>query len=466
MNLESAALRVILSSFPGPELPGEVAQLLAEGLAGVCLFGSNTTGGVAAVATLTEAIRVAGPLALVAVDEEGGDVSRLHPGQSPVLGAAALGAVDDLDLTRAAGRAVGLDLAAAGIDLDLGPVADVNSQPDNPVIGIRSFGADPQRVAAHVVAWVDGLQSTGTRACLKHFPGHGDTRADSHLELPTVDADLDTLMGRELVPFRASTRAGVAAVMTSHIVVSAVDPTIPATLSVPVTALLRDDLGFEGALVTDALDMAGASAGRGIPEAAVLALLAGSDLLCLGADKDVSLVRAVQTAIVEAVRAGRLPEKRLVEAGERSGRLRRTAEVSEASPEPGAQEAGARRAVRVDGSLPALAGARVVTVATVPNIAVGEVPWGLAPDLVIQPHAKASLPHGVPLVLQVRDAHRHPHITDLLARVERSGVPAVVVEWGWPGERRNALPRICTFGSSEPMRAVVAELLAQQGWTP
>ena len=466
MSLEAAALRVILSSFPGSELPDDIAELLAEGLGGVCLFGSNTTGGVAGVAALTESIRAAGPLALVAVDEEGGDVSRLHPGHSPVLGAAALGAVDDLALTRAAGRAVGLDLAAAGIDLDLGPVADVNSQPDNPVIGIRSFGTDPQRVAAHVTAWVEGLQSTGTRACLKHFPGHGDTRADSHLELPTVDADLDTLLGRELVPFRVSTQAGVASVMTSHIVVPAVDPTIPATLSLPVTAMLRDDLGFEGALVTDALDMAGASAGRGIPEAAVLALLAGSDLLCLGADKDVDLVRAVQTAIVEAVRSGRLPEKCLVEAGERAGRLRRTTGLAEAAPEPRLQESGARRALRIEGSLPALAGARVVTVATVPNIAVGEVPWGLAPDLVIQPHAKASLPHGVPLVLQVRDAHRHPHTTDLLSRIERSGAPAVVVEWGWPGERHTALPRICTFGSSEPMRVVVAELLAQQGWAP
>ena len=468
-SLETNALRVLLSSFSGPELPDDIAALLEDGLGGVCLFGSNTTGGVAGVAELTRAIRAAGPHAVVAVDEEGGDVSRLHAGHSPVLGAAALGSADDLDLTRATGRAIGLDLAAAGIDLDLGPVADVNSQPDNPVIGVRSFGADPSLVAAHVAAWVDGLQSTGARACAKHFPGHGDTATDSHLELPTVDADLDTLLGRELVPFLAASKAGIAAVMTSHIVVSALDPTTPATLSKPVLSLLRDELGFQGALVSDALDMAGASAGRGIPEAAVLSLLAGADLLCLGAELDAATVREAQAGIVEAVRVGRLPEERLVEAAERAGLLRRTtAEPHDPAYDPAyeveRQAAGARRAVRIDGELPGLAGAAVVSVATVPNIAVGPVAWGLAPDVVVQPDAGAPLPAGRPLVIQVRDAHRHAAITDLLARVERSGVPAVVVEWGWPGERHTALPRVCTFGSSEPMRTVVAGLLAQQGW--
>lgn len=469
-ELESAALAVQLSSFSGPVLPDDIADLLAEGLGGLCLFGSNTTGGVAGVAELTRAVRAAGAHVVVAVDEEGGDVSRLHPGHSPVLGAAALGSADDLDLTRATGRAIGLDLAAAGIDLDLGPVADVNSQPDNPVIGVRSFGSDPEQVAAHVAAWVDGLQSTGTRACAKHFPGHGDTATDSHLELPTVDADLNTLLQRELVPFLAASKAGIAAVMTSHIVVSALDHQTPATLSKPVLSLLRDELGFQGALVTDALDMAGASAGRGIPEAAVLSLLAGADLLCLGAELDAATVRQVQAAIVEAVSLGRLPEERLVEAAERAGRLRRTTAAPhdpayDPAYEGERQAAGARRAVRIEGDLPGLAGAAVVTVATTPNIAVGPVPWGLAPDAVVEPEAGATLPAGVPLVIQVRDAHRLAAVTGLLARVEQSGVPAVVVEWGWPGERHTGLPRVCTFGSSVPMRTVVAGLLARQGWT-
>ena len=194
-------------------------------------------------------------------DRRGG--RRRHPAArpdgSPVLGPAALGAADDLDLTRDTGRPVGAELAAAGVDLDLAPVADVNSNPDNPVIGTRSFGADPGR-RRHVVAWLLGLQETGVAACVKHFPGHGDTAEDSHLALPTVDADLDVLAERELVPFAAAVEAGVAAVMTSHILVPALDPDLPATLSPRVLALLRERLGFDRRIVTDALDMAGACA--------------------------------------------------------------------------------------------------------------------------------------------------------------------------------------------------------------
>ena len=177
------------------------------------------------------------------------------------------------------------ELAALGIGLDLAPDVDVNSSPDNPVIGVRSFGDDPVLVARHAAAWVEGLQSTGVAACAKHFPGHGDTVVDSHHGLPRVDV---TLRG---APASASSRPSgppstpaSRAVMTSHIVVSALDPHRPATFSRTVIGVLRDELGFDGVIVSDALDMAGASAETGIPEAAVRALVAGVDLLCLGSD--------------------------------------------------------------------------------------------------------------------------------------------------------------------------------------
>ena len=170
---------------------------------------------------------------------------------------------------------------------------------------------------------MEGLQSAGVAACAKHFPGHGDTAQDSHLELPTVDADLATLRGRELVPFAAVVEAGIGSVMTSHIVVPAVDPDLPGTLSAPVLGLLRDELGYDGVIVSDALDMAGASAGRGIPEAAVLSLAAGADLLCIGTDVAVATVRAIQAAIVAAVHDGRLPEERLRSAADRTAQLTR-----------------------------------------------------------------------------------------------------------------------------------------------
>ncbi|GAB3197944.1 glycoside hydrolase family 3 protein [Nocardioides hungaricus] len=455
LALDRLALGVLLPAFPGTTLPGDWAELLVEGLGGVCLFGSNTAEGPAAVRELTRTIGAIAPDVLIAVDEEGGDVTRLHAlTGSPVLGPAALGAADDLALTRATGHAIGRELVAVGIDLDLGPVADVNTDPDNPVIGTRSFGTDPVRVAEHVAAWVEGLQAAGVAACAKHFPGHGDTAQDSHLELPTVDAPLSVLETRELVPFAAAARAGVASVMTSHIVVPALDPELPATLSAPVLRLLREDLGYDGVVVSDALDMAGASAGRGIPEAAVLSLNAGADLLCIGPEKDAALVREIQAALVAAVRAGRLAESRLRDAVDRIAQLRRFGSGGPPEDVQTAQLRGARAAITVEGELPDLSGAEVVSVATTANIAIGEVPWGLPPDRVVSPGEPIAGDR--PVILQVRDAHRRP---DLVA----TGA-AVVVEWGWPGPYDGVPPRICMRGHSRPGAAALTELLRKAGW--
>jgi beta-N-acetylhexosaminidase len=455
-TVETLALRVQLPAFAGTTLPDDYAELLAEGLGGVCYFGSNTADGPAAVAELSAAIKAANPRAVIAVDEEGGDVTRLHAlDGSPVLGPAALGAADDLVLTRDTGRAIGAEMAAAGINLDFGPVADVNSNPDNPVIGTRSFGTEPAPAAAHVAAWVTGLQEAGVAACAKHFPGHGDTAQDSHLELPTVEADLETLFARELVPFAAAVEVGIASVMTSHIVVPALDPELPGTLSAPVLGLLRDRLGYDGVIVSDALDMAGASAGRGIPAAAVLSLAAGADLLCIGPEKPAALVRETQDAIVAAVQDGRLSRERLEEAVARIDRMLDVlAEPTAYAVDTDAQLEGARRSLIVDDELPDLRNAVVVSVATAANIAIGEVPWGLEPDVVIAPGQTYSTDR--PVVLQVRDAHRRPEIV-------LDGA-AVVVEWGWPGPYAGPAPRICTRGYSRPGAAAVTELLRKAGW--
>ena len=309
-----------MGSFAGPTLPTWAARLLEGGLGSVCLFGSNIPA-YAGVRALSDAVHAAGADVLVATDEEGGDVTRLYTAEgSPFPGNAALGAVDDPALTRRVAASIGTALAAAGVDLDLAPVVDVNSDPRNPVIGVRSFGADPALVARHTTAYVEGLQSAGVGACAKHFPGHGDTAVDSHLGLPTVDVGLDVLLARELVPFAAAVRAGTLAVMTSHVLLPALDADRPATLSPAVLGLLRGELGFDGLLVSDAVDMAGASAGRGEPAAAVLALAAGCDLVCLGADKDEAAHVAVLEAIADAVTDGSLPEARLAEAAGRVAR--------------------------------------------------------------------------------------------------------------------------------------------------
>ena len=183
---------------------------------------------------------------------------------------------------------------------------------------MRSFGADAAHVARHTVAAVEGLQSQGVAACAKHFPGHGDTVTDSHLALPRVDAPADLLEVRELEPFRAAVAAGVACVMTSHVVVTAIDPDRPSTFSPTMLGgVLRGRLGFDGVIVSDALDMAGASAETGIPEAAVRALDAGCDLLCTGSETTEQDYLDIVDTIVAAVESGRLAQARVADAAER-----------------------------------------------------------------------------------------------------------------------------------------------------
>lgn len=470
-DLDRLALAVQLAAFPGTVLADDAAVLLSQGLGGICLFGSNTADGPGLLGhQLVATARAVRSDVVVAVDEEGGDVTRLHAvAGSPSLGAATLGAIDDLELTRDVAAGIGAELARVGVTLDLGPVADVNTDPRNPVIGTRSFGSDPDLVGRNVAAWVGGLQGTGVAACAKHFPGHGHTAEDSHVGLPVVDADPETLRKRELPPFAAAIEAGVAAVMTSHLVVPSLDDAA-ATMSGPVLRLLREELGFDGVIVSDALDMAGASAEIGIPAAAVAALAAGCDLLCLGPDKDPALVRAVQDAIVGAVRHGGLSEERLVEAAGRVAALaqRTPREVGRLPGDlAGRQRDAARRVLAVDGELPALAGARVVRADSPPTIAVGDVPWGVPTPYVVDPAAPDAvrrleeLREGAPIVLQVRDAHRRPEVERLVTTL---GPGDLVVELGWPGPWCPPAPRVSGYGASLPVVDAVADLLRSRGW--
>jgi beta-N-acetylhexosaminidase len=281
--LHRMALGTMLASFPGTVPPAWAGRLLEEGLAGYVLFGYNVADP-EQLRDLVIRLHEVRPDAIVGIDEEGGDVTRLaHAEGSHYPGNAALGAADDTDLTRQVYRAIGTELHDVGITLNLAPDVDVNSSDQNPIIGTRSFGTDPALVARHTTAAVTGLQSAGVAACAKHFPGHGATVADSHEELPTVDASLDVLRERELPPFVAAIEAGARAVMTAHIRVPALTGDLPATLSRRVlTDLLRDQLGFTGAVLTDALEMRGACGDIGIPQAAVRALAAGADVLCSG----------------------------------------------------------------------------------------------------------------------------------------------------------------------------------------
>jgi beta-N-acetylhexosaminidase len=477
-TLDRLARRVVMGAFAGPELPDWAARLVDDGLGSVCVFGSNVASA-AQLAGLTRALHDRAPELLVAIDEEGGDVTRLHAAEgSPHPGNAALGAVDDAALTEQVARSIGAELVAAGVDVDLAPVADANTNPANPVIGVRSFGADPALVARHTAAYVTGLQSAGVGACLKHFPGHGDTVADSHLALPVVDAAPEVLRSRELVPFGAAVASGAVAVMTSHVLLPALDPHLPATLSPTVLAVLRDELGFDGLIVSDAVDMRGVSAVRGEAAAAVLALAAGCDLVCLGADKDADLHARVVSEIVDAVHTGALPEDRLADAAARVRAAARTVRALRDAAEPhlddGASATVADRAIHVVGRLPPLAGATVLRLRTGTNIAVGDVPWGLPDDSRVLAGRSAvdvleSTPYGEvlaaagdgPVVALARAPHRHPWALALLRRLAGHHPALVTVEMGWPGDV--ALPGaavVTTYGAGRANGAALDRLLA------
>ncbi|BCJ42589.1 sugar hydrolase [Actinoplanes ianthinogenes] len=479
-GLRRLALRTLLAAFPGASAPGWALDLLADGLAGHTLFGTNVEDP-AQLARLTAKLRSARPDALIAIDEEGGDVTRLgHRTGSPYPGNSALGAVDDPDLTRQVYTAMGHDLAAAGINLDLAPTVDVNTAAENPIIGTRSFGADPALVARHTGAAIEGLQSAGVAACAKHFPGHGATVTDSHLELPTVDAPVEVLRSRDLPPFAAAVAAGAKAVMSAHIRVPELTGDGPATFSrAALEGLLRAEYGFTGVIVTDALEMRGAAgAAGGIPQAAVLALAAGADLLCIGAIVDRDLVLAIADEIAAAVHDGRLAATRLEQAATRNAELASWAALTRiTAPANGAVASGelgihaARRALLVEGDPAAVAGPLVVQLSSGYSIAEGKVPWGLRPFLggaeqIDVPAAETTADElieraaGRPVVLVGRRVHQAAASRELAEKLAAAW-PAAVVEMGWPSSWRpeGAQAFLVTHGASLASGRVAAEAL-------
>lgn len=469
---------VMLGAFGGPSIPGWLAGAVDDGLGGVCLYGDNVDAH-GSVAPLAREVAALAPGIVLAVDEEGGDVTRLHlGGGSPHPGNAALGAVDEVERTRVIAAGIGAELREAGIWLDLAPCADVNSNPLNPVIGTRSFGSDPALVSRHVAAYVDGLTASGVASSVKHFPGHGDTTTDSHLALPRVSASADVLDRRELAPFRA-VLGSAATVMTSHVVLDAIDPDRPATLSRAVlTGLLRERLGYAGVIVSDALDMAGASAELGIGGAAVAALAAGADLLCLGpevSDEPRTLATAVD-AVVAAIDTGDLSATRLADAAERVRSLRERWATASVDPAAAAVEAGRTAAVEVARAVidraavkPLTGRATVVRIDTGTNPAVGATAWGRLDleadhvDLTAR-DLDGTAPFGGEVLVVARRATSHPQVWGWIAEQLRVNPQARLVELAWPDPQLVDRPdTICTLGSAAVLLDALASALRGDG---
>ena len=298
---------------------------LEAGVGGFILFGGEAAEVSALTADLRARSRV--PL-LIASDVERG-VGQQFTGATGLPPLAAIASLGDPALVREAARLTARESRRLGINWDLAPVCDVDIEPANPIVGTRSLGPDVGRVAEYAAEWIDGCQSLGVLACAKHFPGHGRTTADSHAEMPVVSASQDELFSIDLAPFRAAIDAGVASIMTAHIAFPALDPSgTPATLSRQIVkTLLRQQLGFDGLIVTDALIMAGVLEGRDEPDACVAAIAAGCDVLCYPTD-----VAAVTRALDKAAMRGTLDREELQRSIQR--RLRRAQWAAGVDPDP------------------------------------------------------------------------------------------------------------------------------------
>ncbi|NNE17854.1 MAG: beta-N-acetylhexosaminidase [Myxococcales bacterium] len=323
-ELERMAGNVIVCGFAGSEAPPQIrAWLRDEAVAGLILFKRNIDDlhqAAALIASCLEGTDPARPL-LVCVDQEGGRVARFGEPVIRLPAMQTLSEAADAGLTREAARVLGRQLRAIGVNLDFAPVLDVDTNPDNPVIGDRAFGHTAGGVIEHALAFADGLHAGGVLSCGKHFPGHGDTDLDSHLALPTLRHGRGRLEAVELRPFRAAV-GRLPSLMTAHVVFEAVDPEVPATLSRhAIAGLLRNDIGFEGAVFSDDLEMKAITDRYSIEEAGVLAIEAGCDLLLVCSDLDAA-ARLRQAVAGEADRSEPF-RARLAEACTRANALRR-----------------------------------------------------------------------------------------------------------------------------------------------
>jgi len=494
-TLSRLAHSVLWPGFSGLEPPQWLLTALDCGLAGAVYFEQNLDPTNPPQARrLSARIHDANPAALIGVDEEGGIVTRLEARTgSSTPGNAVLGRIDDPALTERTAAWIGALVASAGIDIDLAPTVDVNSNPRNPVIGVRSFGADPDLVARHAGAYVRGLQSAGVAACPKHFPGHGDTATDSHLDTATADITLDELYAIHLPPFRAAIDAGAKALMTAHIRVPALGEA-PATLNAKSLAIARES-GFDGVLITDAVDMAAIRRTVGMGRGAVEALRAGADLICIGNPGSNSPNATARTdeaefleslhAVYAALRSGELPTDRVEEAAARNAALaawRRTQPTEPVLTDlPDGAEL-AERAAELVGDVRLVNGSiTVIDARTKRSIAVGDAPdfftlalrevrpadrvaLGGLSDIEARARVREALatrPDNAVLVVNQPQASTI-EATVLTAVLEAR--PDTIVIWaGWPADAATAATRrVMTFGASRATALHAARALTSR----
>ena len=454
---QKAMLGVLSPGFGGITVPSYIKEYLEKGLGAITLFGSNTPDVETATKLIAE-IRGINPNCIISIDEESGDVTRLwaksgSPFPAPYL----LGRLDDIEFTKQVFRQLGAHLAFADIDLTFGPVFDLSISDDNPIVGVRSFGRDSGLVTRHAVAAVSGLTEAGIACSPKHFPGHGKTSADSHKDLPLIGLPLAELMEEDLKPFIAAIDQGVEALMIGHLLVPSVDDKAASLSKVWCQDILRKKLNFEGAIITDALDMGALGGLEAIDKSAISAVRAGANLLCLSgiADQSKILSQILELADKELtaedleqiefskVKIASLRRNPLVDVG--------TEDLSVDFMAKGFEVSG-------DAKLKA-GSIAVLTLGAEPTIAAGHISWGLDSSLSNLGIEVGEFDTAQNRIIQFRDAWRDPVILERLMMLKQTYPDAKFVDFGWPTNRFKAKNLIRAFGATRAHSDGVAKLL-------
>jgi beta-N-acetylhexosaminidase len=454
--VDSAILKTFSPGFGGPNIPEWLKPWLENGLGSVTLFASNTPNFEAAKNLITE-LRNYNPEILIAIDEEGGDVTRLFVREgSKYPTPALLGQCDDEDLTYRSYNSMGAVLGDLGIDITYAPVADVVAFENNPIVGVRSFGMNTDVVSRHVRQAVQGLQDSGVSACIKHFPGHGAVVEDSHHDLPIIKMAMSDYELAHIGPFKDAIERGADAIMIGHLVVDSIDAYHPASLSSKVLRnFLREKLKFEGLIVTDALDMGAIGGPSKIHESALKALIAGADLLCFSGMGDQSqYISSSFDWIKDAVESENLGLDYLTESSERATQLR-AKRVNKSTPTSAIDADELVKGFEIFGNvdLPAEP-INLVEIGTKPTIAAGDVSWGMhrelrAVGIPCEIHASdAESLSSKKLVVAFRDAYRDASLLATLKRLYERFPDAIFLDMGWPTREFSPKNLIRTFGSS------------------
>lgn len=323
MTLREQIGQLFMMGFIGTRVSNDLASFFKAYKPGGVIFFRRNLESVQQIVDLTNGLQKLSPASplLIAIDQEGGRVSRLPAEFTIFPPCGQLGQCNSSELAYSAAATIAKELRAVGINMNMAPVLDVNSNPNNPVIGDRAFGAEPELVGEMGLATIGGLQDNMVVACGKHFPGHGDTATDSHKELPVVDAGIQRLRETEFPPFQQAIRQGVASLMTAHVLYRALDPEAPATLSPAVIRrLLREEFRYDEVVFTDDLEMHAIIDHDGIGEAAVRSFVAGCDVLLICKDQD--RVMTAMQAMERAVQDGRITQERLGQSLTRVARLK------------------------------------------------------------------------------------------------------------------------------------------------